>query len=350
MFSSYRSEDVEILLKDISGEVKALSTEEREKKIQSGTHYSEMLPIEYEPSQQYMEIFDMALDRFADRTADAVAVVSKKIMQDKGKDVVLVSLARAGTSIGVLIKRYMEKYLDCTVKHYTISIIRDRGIDKNALNYILKKHAPEKIQFVDGWIGKGVIQRELKRALVEHKNIDPKLAVLADPAHISGKCGTYDDLLIASSCLNATVSGLISRTFLRDDIIGPDDFHGAVFYKELADRDLTYKFIDTIESHFKKCVDNAEQTIIKKETGFDEIEKISTEFGITNINYIKPGVGETTRVLLRRVPYIILVHSLDDFENLGHIYQLAKEKNVKVVQYPLSNYIACGIIKNIADA
>ena len=36
-------------------------------------------------------------------------------------------------------------------------------------------------------------------------------------------------------------------------------------------------------------------------------------FNIKNINHIKPGVGdETTRVLLRRVPWKILVNSLNN--------------------------------------
>ena len=40
MFSTYDPSDVEILLKDISDLVTPLGTEEREKRIQSGTHYS----------------------------------------------------------------------------------------------------------------------------------------------------------------------------------------------------------------------------------------------------------------------------------------------------------------------
>jgi hypothetical protein len=46
----------------------------------------------------------------------------------------------------------------------------------------------------------------------------------------------------------------------------------------------------------------------------------------------------------------LLVNSLDDEEYLGHIYQLAREKGVEVEQYPLTNYRACGIIKDLADA
>ena len=80
--------------------------------------------------------------------------------------------------------------------------------------------------------------------------INPGIAVLSDPAYVAEKCGTHEDFLIANSCLNATVSGLISRTFLRSDIIGTDDFHGAMYYKEFEPYDLTYEFINTIEKRF----------------------------------------------------------------------------------------------------
>ena len=42
----------------------------------------------------------------------------------------------------------------------------------------------------------------------------------------------------------------------------------------------------------------------------------------------RPGsdIGEATRVLLRRVPWKVLVHSLSDEDHLGHLYQLAEEK------------------------
>ena len=65
---------------------------------------------------------------------------------------------------------------------------------------------------------------------------------------------------------------------------------------------------------------------------------------------IKPGIGETTRVLLRRVPWKILINEkyADDI-SLKHIFQLAEEKNVEVVLYPLENYRACGIIKEYGD-
>ena len=348
MFSSYNPSDVTILLKDISGLVTPLGTKEREQFIQSGVHYSEMLPIEYVPSDAYLEMFFKAMNLYSQMTADAVASVAEIICEEKKDEIVLVSLARAGTPVGILIKHYIEQKLGREVFHYTISIIRGKGIDKNAMSYILAKHKAESIQFVDGWTGKGAIQRELSRAMMDFSGVSAGLAVLSDPAGIAEKAGTNDDFLIASSCLNSTVSGLLSRTFYRNDIIGPDDFHGAAFYKELVEKDLTYTFINAVES----CFPNVPPTPQKckfTEKGMDEVYNICRDFNIKDVNLVKPSIGEATRVLLRRMPWKILVHSLDDNEHLGHLYQLASEKGVQLEKYPLKNYRACGLIQSLAD-
>ena len=47
-----------------------------------------------------------------------------------------------------------------------------------------------------------------------------EIAVLADPGGCVRTYGTRDDFLIPSACLNSTVSGLVSRTVLRADLIG----------------------------------------------------------------------------------------------------------------------------------
>lgn len=350
LFSSYREEDVVILLKDITGMVKPQDTVTREKLIQNGRHYSEMLPIEYEPTEKYMKAYGDALNRFSGITAAAVAKVCEKIYQQKRKDVALVSLARAGSSIGVLIKHYFQKYYGFNPTHYTISIIRGRGIDKNALKYILARHNPKTIQFVDGWTGKGAIQRELKRAMKDFPNVDASLAVLSDPAYLTETCGAHEDFLIPSSCLNSTVSGLLSRTFYRRDIIGETEFHGAAFYRELASKDLTYQFIDAIEQKFPFASEyDFNENTNPKYTGMEEVAKIAEDFNIDDINLIKPGIGEATRVLLRRMPERILVRSLNDDKRLGHLYELAAEKGTEICEYPLKNYLACGLIKSLTD-
>lgn len=86
-------------------------------------------------------------------------------------------------------------------------------------------------------------------------------------------------------------------------------------------------------------------------SGVAEVYRIQELFGIQDINLIKPGIGETTRVLLRRVPWKILVSRkhMNSVE-LQHILQLAKEKNVAVEMFDMEHYKCCGLIRKMADA
>ena len=349
MFGTYKPEDVTILLKDITGLVEPLGTQEREARIQRGVHYSEMLPLEYQPSPAYLAAYEDALERYASLTAQAAARAAEAIWRDKGPDGVLVSLARAGTSIGVLLKWYIARRYGVSLPHYTISIIRGRGIDRAAMDYLLARYRPERLQFVDGWTGKGAIQRELDQAMADYPGVDPGLAVLSDPGGLAGKRGTWEDILIASSCLNATVSGLLSRTFLRSDLIGPGEFHGAAFYRELMDQDQTYSFLHAVAGRFPQRAEPEEEPAFPRTAG-EEVADICDTFQIQDRNLVKPGIGEATRVLLRRVPWKLLVHSLEDTAHLGHLYRLAEEKGVVLEVYPLCRYRACGLIRRLADS
>ena len=253
-------------------------------------------------------------------------------------------------SITLQTVRYLEKKYSVRLAHYSISIIRGRGIDKNALDYILAHHKGASVQFVDGWIGKGAILRELTKELRDYPQLSSELAVVSDPANLTDLCGTHEDFLIPSSCLNATVTGLISRTFHRTDIIGCKDFHGAAFLEELMESDLTHKYLSAIEQEFD--YDTTAQMLTKGLSGIEVVKRISGAYSIEDINFIKPGIGETTRVLLRRIPWKVLINpKYQGTDELLHIVQLAQEKGVPVElsSVDLGNYKVCGIIKNLAD-
>ena len=352
---SYKREDVIFLLKDISNLITETSTEDREEVIQGGGHYSEMLPVEYKPSQKYMDYYYKSMESFADRLAIAVGNISEEIYEKSGKDVVLVSLARAGTPFGILVKRYIKNKYNVDIPHYSISIIRGKGIDENAMIYIIKNHGTN-IQFIDGWTGKGTIIRVLNKALREFENkygikINEELAVAADPGYFTNLSGTREDLMIPSACLNSTISGLISRTVHRDDLISGNDFHGVKYYKELLEEDLSNSFVDEITEKFiyeKSELADKERFCSSDnfQRGLTDIERIKEDFQVKDVNFIKPGIGETTRVLLRRVPWKILLNPAKTHD-LDHILILAKEKGVEVVEYHLDSYQCCGIIKSV---
>lgn len=347
MKTSYKERDVIVLLKDITGKLQALSLSEREKRRQQGVHYSEMLPLEYQFSTDYLKLYQQILSKYSKKTAYAVSQLADKIISQKGKDVTLVSLARAGTPVGILLKRYILKKYNIDAPHYTISIILKRGIDHNAMKYILGKHKSETIQFIDGWTGKGSILKELQKSLILYPNISTNLAVLADPAHLTSLYGTQEDFLLPSACLGSTVSGLFSRTVLNNDVISENDFHGAAYFEYLEDKDVSYEFIESIEKHFdnpepiEKSSNNINTTI----NGSQEVKDILQALGISKTGIIKPGIGEATRSLLRNSPNKILVKNINDIQYIEAILQLAKEKQVPIEEYPLRNYRACGILE-----
>ncbi|MET9589934.1 phosphoribosyltransferase domain-containing protein [Streptomyces sp. NPDC006516] len=351
-FSSYAADDVGWLLQDLSDTPLEAPTEEREEAIQSGgAHYAESLPVEYQPTPQYQELFRAALETSAARIARAVGTVTETIIAERGPRPVLVSLARAGTPVGVLMRRWAQHRNGLDLPHYAVSIVRGRGIDANALRWLAAHHDPADVVFVDGWTGKGAITRELAAALEEFEGFSPEIAVLADPGGCVRTYGTREDFLIPSACLNSTVSGLISRTVLRSDLVGPQDFHGAKFYRELAGSDVSGLFIDSVAAHFDEVADavdaEAKELLAADRAptweGWAAVERISEEYGIHDVNLVKPGVGETTRVLLRRVPWKILAKR-GAGADLDHVRLLAEQRGVPVEEVEELPYTCVGLI------
>lgn len=378
MRTTYSEDDVKILLKDISGSLEALDTKTREQMIQSGTHYSEMLPLEYKPTDKYMYIYNKSLKDMSVETALGIIELCNVLYDRHNRQpFIIISLARAGIPIGILVRRYLKIRYNLDCPHYSISIIRGKGIDTNAMNYIFEAESNnievKHFQFLDGWTGKGAINRQLIEAVQQLKDTDSKwsdldsdLAVLADPANICKTCGTHDDFLIPSACLNGTVSGLVSRTILNDKYIDvkAGDFHGAVYFEELEPVDKSIEFVDTVTDILMSInKDNTSNVYHISEkcnymdskgtlSGMQIVQNLSKIFNIDDINLIKPGVGETTRVLLRRLPWKVLVNrNIKGTVGMEHILQLCAEKNIPIEDCYMGNYRACGIIKNLsADA
>jgi hypothetical protein len=280
---------------------------------------------------------------------------------------VLVSLARAGTPVGVLLRRAL--LLDgIDAPHYTVSIVRERGLDPRALAYLSERYDPARIVFVDGWTGKGAIQWELQEALDAHAEatgarIPARLAVLTDPAHVAELTASREDELIPSACLNSTVSGLLSRTIIRPDLTGPGAFHGVRVYREFAPRDVSRHYVDTVAARFtgeagrseshgeywlQAGLREAEHLAPADGRGLREVQAVQAEFGIDNVHRVKPGIGETTRVLLRRLPQGIVVDPRHT-GRLDHVLMLARDRGVPIHERHNDVYACFGLIEDKAQ-
>jgi hypothetical protein len=341
-FSTYSPEEVSWLLTDLSGAELEMPVAQRDERIRAGVHYAESLPVEYRPSASYLALFQVLLEQSARRVAYLVGVITETVLAARGVDVVLVSLARAGTPVGILMRRWGQQIHHLSAPHYTMSVVRDRGADLVALRYLARHHDPARVIFIDGWTGKGTITRELGRTLA-HAATDglrfpTQLAVLADPGCCAHIYGTRRDALVPSACLNSTICGLVSRTVMHSTLVGPDDFHGAKFYPHLAGADLSNHYLDVISAHFDEVADAATRRARRlaasprppTHTGWAAARRIGARHGVEDMNFVKPGIGETTRALLRRVRWKVLIDHTSP--PLPHIQLLASQRHTHLVE------------------
>lgn len=352
---SFRAEDVQLLLRDVTGLVEERDTAQREADIQSGRHYSEDLAIERAPSAAYMKVFDRLMETQLRLVALYTGALTRLVLA-RYQNPVLLSLVRAGTPCGILMRRYAAEMLGRDVPHYGISIIRGKGFDENAMRHVVSAHPGADFLFVDGWTGKGMITQELGASCEAFNarngaSLVPRLAVLADPAHSCALYATREDFINPSCCLNSTVCGLISRTVQNRHLIGPADYHGVRIYHEFADIDQTARYLDGVAAWFSRqeneaealCRTRASEDSTPDWSGMAAVRRIGDVFGVTDVNRIKPSIGETTRVLLRRVPDRVLIRQ-EGHPDCAHILLLAQEKGVPVTVYPDMPYLCCGLI------
>lgn len=360
LVGSYRPEDCLFLLKPI--QMQYHTVQDKEALIQSGAlHYSEMIHQEQAPSAIYLDLFESMLARYKIRLAEELITLAAQISKHRPHGtIVILSLARAGTPIGVLLNRALKHIFGRASVHYAISIIRDKGIDTNALQYVLSQnHEDKDIVFVDGWTAKGVITKELHRAITHfnatyQRQIPKDLYVVSDIGGTADHSATSDDYTIPSALLNATISGLVSRSILNAQI-SPQDFHGCVRYDHLKAYDKSQWFIEQIfeamcSAHHNGFKPNPlpNNPSEKRSRANAFFQHVQTQYHVSDINRVKPGIAEATRVLLRRVPDRLLLKCLGN-DDTRHLEQLAHEKNVPIIEIPEMPFGACSLIKDVAQ-
>jgi len=354
---SYCEDDCLFLLKKI--EPNFYTVEDKERLIQSGQlHYSQMVSQETKPSAQYQQLFLSLTAKYKQQLANEIQQLAYLIVNNIKKPVCIVSLVRAGTPIGVLVNRAIKQYASLDSVHYSISIVRDKGIDTNALDYLLNDLGinPESIVFIDGWTAKGVITKELKQAVQDYNksrnvNISDDLYVVSDIGGTADYSVTLHDYTIPSALMNSTVSGLISRSVINEQITA-NDFHGCITYQHLEEYDYSNWFIDEISSCFCASQYKAPQLINKQSRTLRYqqtqlyIKQLMVEHNVGDINRVKPGIAEATRVMLRRVPDTLLVQDKEN-TNTVHLMRIAEEKGIAVIELPNMPFGACALIKDV---
>jgi Phosphoribosyl transferase (PRTase)/PELOTA RNA binding domain len=187
------------------------------------------------------------------------------------------------------------------------------------------------------------------------KDLANELFVLCDLAGIATACGSTEDYLIPSAILNATVCGLVSRTVLNE-AIQPGQFHGCVYYDGLAAHDRSRWFVErwrtqVLEDRERlRAEPSSAPDLAQVRTRSERLVRdLMQRYGVADRNFIKPGIGEATRSMLRRMPRLLLLRDADA-PSVRHLQWLASQRAVPVSLDPDLPLNAATILRKLADA
>ena len=223
--------------------------------------------------------------------------------------------------------------------------------------------------FVDGWTGKGAICRELTQNLADYPALFdagwdiPRLVTLADLGGYSWLSASCEDWLIPFGILGSVISGLTSRTILKDQIdfesakqncYQSQNWHSCLIYQHLSKQDISVDFVEKILTRIAQnpcleCVEwNNEIRLTQQKICLETIAWISQTYDVQNINRIKPSIAEATRAVLRRVPERILIRDPAN-PHVQLLLHFAQEQHIPVdiLGAQLGPYHAVTLIKKV---
>ena len=328
---SYAAADIRLLI----GAARApqVSLQEKEARIAAGESYGHFLTPEQAPTDLQTATYYAALSRNGPAIASALLRLAHQLAA-LGQTVTLVSLARAGFPVGVLLHRLLlRRGLDSA--HYGVSIVRGVGLDMAALETVVAERPASSVLFVDGWTGKGSILDTLTASLEGHAT-RPRLAALFDPAGVAEFVGSHADLLLPHAALNATISGLVSRSFLTGK------GHAAAYLHHLQAHDLSTAYIDALDELCRAAVPLPSPGP-RPQRPAAQAFAIARHYGCTDPHRAKPGVGEATRVFLRRQPAALVLRA--STPDTAHLETLAHAGNIPVHVEPTLPYAAMSLIR-----
>ncbi len=315
----------------------------------------EIVEREKPPDALYLQLFHSALKKYAGRVAHDIAVLAH-LLRSRASDehLAIVSLARAGTPLGVVLVRALRLIgLDAT--HYSVGLCPAYGVDARALGYVLRHFRAEQVIFFDGWTAKGTVSASLRDSVIAYNKrckvaLPTRLYCLSDLAGVSAGCAGTEDYLIPSALLNATGCGLISRTFTSTKVSPPCwleehhelkevmGFHYSFFYQSLAPDDLSLIFVDAVSKLLVAALEavthlstesNLEAATAFKQTSEQLLAYLKQKYGYA-ANLVKPGITEASRAILRRKCSVLLLNNRHN-PDVAHLLTIAEASNIKVV-------------------
>jgi hypothetical protein len=331
---TFAPDDVTVQLRP--GTPRLVGVAEKEALLRGGESYGTLLTPEGPPSAVQLTAYREALTRNGSRVAGLFASLGAHLLEHV-PGAVVVSLARAGTPVGCALRRFARQR-GADLPHHTLSIIRGEGIDREALRRVRAAHPGRPLVFVDGWTGKGSIAQTLAGSLPD--DVPVRLAVLSDPAGVADFAATHDDLLLPHAALNATVSGLLSRTFTD----GAGGLHAVRVEEQLRGDDMSGAYLDALAALVDRIAEPVPLSSGPRPVRpYDAVLALAADLGVRDPHLVKPGVGEATRVFLRRQPAGLLLRDPGHPDTV-HLRELASAAHIPVTVHAGLPYLAAALI------
>ena len=334
---------LEILTAQNPKHFKMLPIAEKERLIQSGkAHYADFIQPEAPPTALQMAIYHEYLARYRHKIAQGIIALSDYIFRQpetqKQPQIVLLSLIRAGLPLGVLLKRHLAK--QHPTHHYGISIIKDKGLDRAALETIFARHPQAAIYCIDGWIGKGAISANLRQSWQQlAPRIPMQLLTLSDPTCDLSDYSPYGgDWLIPFGILGSPIAGCISRSLYQ----AYPQQHAVYYYDQIAQHYTAETapfnhFVAQVEQVLPQAVlpDLSREHKIPQKQLLTSLAQIQRQHRIADLNRLKPSIAEATRAILRRQPEKVLIAPRNETPELRLIKTFCAERGIPLEREPL---------------
>ncbi len=321
-FGSYAPDEVAWLLTDLSDVALEAPTEEREEAIQTGgAHYAESLPIEYQPDAAYRRLFEQALaasaptDRACGRRRHRAGPRRTRAASRAG-------LARAG--------RHADRHPACAAgrsSRTASTLAALRGVASCAAAASTPSRCATSPRITTRPTSCSSTAGPARARSPASCGRDRAANANWHPASTpSSRCSPTPDRAshvrhprrLPGRPRPAELDGVRAGVAHRAEPShpAPGQFHGAKFYRELAAADVSAVFVDAVSDRFAAVADAvaprtgravSRRTAHRPGPAGPRSSASAREYGIGDVNLVKPGVGETTRVLLRRVPWLVLV-------------------------------------------
>lgn len=288
---------------------------------------------------------------------DAIRLACTLSDRQPGGWLVLVSLLGTGSLAGILVTRAL-RLLVRRVRHYSVSVLPEHGVDRAAMRAIASIHPPESLVFVDGYAGDFAAREPLVQLYDELSpalppGAAPYLIALSDPIGQADLAAEADDYLLPCAIPTPLATGLVGDAMPGSDA----EYRSCAYHASLAEHDQSRWIVDTVYEEITKLLVFPNDPVDERPIPWDDAIRrplrdrarqlaldLMTRFDLPDGRRIRAGASAATHALLDGAAERLLVKQRAS-EDLRLARALAERQGVPVEVHPDLPYRGVAILR-----